>query len=655
MEWLTPLIGAITAAAAVPALVLLYFLKLKRQEVPVSSTLLWKRAVQDLQVNAPFQKLRRNILLLLQLLALAAVLLALAQPILNLRAGPGVRMVLLIDRSASMNATDADGGRSRLAEAKKQAKAMIDSMQGPGLIGLGSKGDEAMVLAFDAHAKVMSNFTANKAQLKAAVDAIEPTDGASALTEAVTVARAFAQTSGELENNRSATEAAQLELFSDGRISDLDSLAMRPNELQLHWIGKSRDNVAVVAMQARRSYDKAEQVHAFTTLANYGDKPAKCDVQLSVSGVVRSVRPITIPPTTPAVADKPETVGKTSLSFTLAHSGAGVVEVRQLRKDTLACDDVAWAILPAPRKLTALLVTNGNSPLEIALEACSLARLDVTSPAAFDAVIAGDAPAPPYDVIVLDRHAPAKLPRGRYMIFGAPPPDVNVTNAGLLDNQFIVDWRGRHPVLQFVNLSEMYVAKAVNIKLPRDAAVLAEFGTSPAIAMIRRRGSTMLLTTFDVLQTRWPLEPGFVMFCYNAVNFLGLEVGRERPVDMKVGQAIAVRADGQPLATLTRPNGASERITADPSGMFRFPATDRVGVYRVESPGRGVTHCAVNLLDESESNIAPSRNILLASGKVKTMTTAPRRSNQVVWPYLVLVAMVLVCVEWIVYNSKARL
>ena len=129
MEWLTPLVGAIAAAAAVPTLVLLYFLKLKRQEVPVSSTLLWKRAVQDLQVNAPFQRLRRNILLLLQLLALAAVLFALAQPVLSLRAGPGKRLVLLLDRSASMNAADAPGGATRLAEAKKQAKVLIERGQ----------------------------------------------------------------------------------------------------------------------------------------------------------------------------------------------------------------------------------------------------------------------------------------------------------------------------------------------------------------------------------------------------------------------------------------------------------------------------------------------------------------------------------------------
>src|SRR6478736_9967347 len=111
------------AALAIPALLVLYFLKLRRREMPVSSTLLWRKAVQDLQVNAPFQKLRRNLLLLLQLLLLILLCLALMRPVANFKQGAGKLTVILIDRSGSMAAKDVAGGkRTRLEEAKRLAR-----------------------------------------------------------------------------------------------------------------------------------------------------------------------------------------------------------------------------------------------------------------------------------------------------------------------------------------------------------------------------------------------------------------------------------------------------------------------------------------------------------------------------------------------------
>src|SRR6185436_402407 len=113
MSWLPALlnwkVALLAAGIAIPALLILYFLKLRRREMPVSSTILWKKAIQDLQVNAPFQKLRRNLLLFLQLLILALLILALAKPVANVTPTPGHTTAILIDRSASMSAKTGDG------------------------------------------------------------------------------------------------------------------------------------------------------------------------------------------------------------------------------------------------------------------------------------------------------------------------------------------------------------------------------------------------------------------------------------------------------------------------------------------------------------------------------------------------------------------
>ncbi len=419
MQWLTPLTGILAAAVAVPLLVLLYFLKLRRRQMVISSTFLWKRSIQDLQVNAPFQRLRRNLLLLLQLLALTAILLGLAGPVLRLEMGEGQRIVLLIDRSASMTATDAQG--NRLAAAKQQAGKIVDSLRGAGAFSMMGQSDQAMVIAFDSRAKVMCNFTSDKDKLRAALDSITPGDGGSSLAEAVEVGRAYAQPIGDESKGQTAEPMAQLELFSDGRVRDLSDVVVRKDELRYHCIGSSDDNIGITAMEARRSYENPNEVTVFAVLSNCGQKPVGCDVRLAVNNSIRSVQRVQVAGATAAAQDQPERAGQASVTFSLEQEGEAVIEVRQLHKDVFAMDDAAWAILPPPRRMAVALVTAGNFPLQSALKACPLALLKVLAPDEFDKASA--AQLEPFDVVVLDNHARADLPRGRYLSFGAAPGD----------------------------------------------------------------------------------------------------------------------------------------------------------------------------------------------------------------------------------------
>jgi len=651
MEWLAGTTGLIAAAVAVPLLVLMYFLKLRRTEMPVSSTLLWKRAVQDLQVNAPFQRLRRNLLLLLQLLILAAALLALARPVLSLRPGQARRYVLLIDRSASMNARE--GAATRLELAKVEARKVVEGLRSRTGLTLQDESDQAMVVAFADRAKLMCNFTSDKAQLRRAIDRVAPTDGGTSLAEAVTVARAFAQPADDAQGTAGGP-SAQLDLFSDGRIADLADLGINPGDVFYHRVGDAENNVAVVAMEARRSYVRSGEVSVFATLANYGPSAVTCPVELVLDDSVRAVRSVRVPG---RKAEQTPGPGRASVSFSLSHAGSAVVGVRQRRADALGADDAAYAILPAPKKLAVLLVTRGNAPLAWALKACPLRRLDVRTPEAFDAMDhAAMAVRQPYDVIVLDGHAPAALPRCRYLVFGAPPAASGATDAGRGGGQVIVDWRDRHPVLQHLNLSNLMVSRCRRLKLPRDAVVLAEFADSPALALTHRSGSAFLLAGFDVLQSNWPFEPSFVMFCYNAVRHLGMEMGRGRRRSLKVGDAIVVRG-GPPGrgVPVTAPGGGEREVVCDDRGTLRYPRTDRTGIYTVSVPGRPPERFAVNLLNEAESDVAPALDVELAGTQVPAAHAEVRRSNVELWPLLAAAALALACLEWFVYTAKLRL
>ncbi len=186
MQFSSPLGGVAWAVlAGIPVgIIALYFLKLRRRPVQVPSTLLWRRSLEDLHVNSLFQRLRRNLLLFLQLLAVLLAMLALAGPRIRGTVGQGQRFVLAIDNSASMSATDV--APTRLEKAKEEARKIVDAMESD---------DLAMVIAFSDRARVVSNYTGDRRLLLQRIDAIAPTEATTSLREALQVAAGLANPS----------------------------------------------------------------------------------------------------------------------------------------------------------------------------------------------------------------------------------------------------------------------------------------------------------------------------------------------------------------------------------------------------------------------------------------------------------------------------
>lgn len=653
MTWLTPMTAIVAGAVAAPLLVLLYFLKLKRRETRISSTLLWKRAVQDLQVNAPFQRLRRNILLLLQLLALLGVVAMLGSPMLRWRGPSGKRYVLLIDRSASMEATDVRP--TRLAAAKAMAKAFVKTLRSNR--GFGDS-DEAMVMAFADEPQVLCPFVADAGRLSAAIDSIQPVDAETRIAEALRIAQAFATPTDSEAQGRSTAAPAQLVLFTDGKIQDAEQITLRREAVTVYQVGQSANNIAVVALQARRSFEDPEQAAVFAGLANFEAAPAECDVQLSLDGRVISLQHVTLPAAKTA-GKSAASPGQAGVTFGLKAPGGGVLEVRALpaRPDALAADNAAWAVLAAPKRLAVLLVTPGNLVVEEAIRSLPLAKVRVMSPGEFDAVDAAQFEMTrAFDVVILDRAVPRKLPRCGYLVLG-PAPDVKgVSSTGPDKDQFILDWRTSHPALKFINLENIYARNWWKYTLPPDAHLLAESDRGPALAALSREGRSFLFVNFDVLSSNWPFRPGFVMFLYNAITFLGSPAAQTSDSVRAGGSSISVRVPaGARGIRILRPDGRVETRDPDPGGTVRYTPLDRTGVYRVHVAAGKSIPFAVNLFSAAESDIAPAPQVAFDGESVPVQKAEVAPANRDIKRHLLLFALAALCVEWFIYNKKVQI
>ena len=480
MTFLTWPIAALAAAVLVPALIVLYFLKLRRRDVEVSSTLLWKKAIQDLQANAPFQKLRNNILLILQLLALLIALLAIAQPEFASSALQEQRQIILIDRSASMSTTDGDAGPSapssaeasapsgltRLDAAKRTARAIVDRLKEPGIFEDRQKAAEVMIIVFDSGAEVRQVFTSNKALLRSAIDSIQPTQTPSSLAQAFELARVYTGTrkfedqivEGDLDpatGKRSAIgfvpsgPGATLHVISDGRLPDADKVQSAPEDrVEYHPVGSPTTiNVGITGLRAQRSFDTPSRVDIFVAVQSTDPAPRVVDVELLVDGALQKVTDVKLTAAstaTPVATDADAATiqaqrprpGLGGFVLPFQRSQAGVAQIRLIPRgdDGLSADNTAYVTIPPVRRLNIALISNGSLFVQRALEGLKPSKLDLLTPAAFQSLLdkgsaGGDGPTggiAQYDVMVFDRF----LPMVKVDVLTPPTPTTPAPAAG---------------------------------------------------------------------------------------------------------------------------------------------------------------------------------------------------------------------------------
>ena len=210
MSLLSPL-ALLFSALTIP-LLLLYFLKVRRRQQMVSSLLLWDSALRDREASTFFQRLQRDPLMLLQILALLALTLALARPAITVMGHGAKKIVVVLDTSASMKATDVSP--SRFVQAQRAALALV------GRLG---EGAEVMVVDAGIQPNVLAPFTRDRDRIVSAIRAAQPADIPSRLGDGIRTARALVGPDAR----------AEIHVFTDG--AHPEALRGQGDDVRLRW------------------------------------------------------------------------------------------------------------------------------------------------------------------------------------------------------------------------------------------------------------------------------------------------------------------------------------------------------------------------------------------------------------------------------------
>ncbi|MEY5061003.1 MAG: hypothetical protein RIS45_924 [Planctomycetota bacterium] len=672
VTWVTPLAGAILGAAVLAPLLALWFLKLRRKRRVVSSTLLWTRSLADLRANAPFQRIRFNLLLLLQILAVLAIAIAVAQPEAEGLGSAGGRHVLMIDRSASMGAIETvDGsGRaldapiSRLALAKDAAKARVRELLGGGWFS--TSASDVMVVSFGSRAEIKAPFTDSIAALETAIDAITPSDEATRIADAMELARAFTDSAnrGDTRGERVELDTSSIptiELYSDGRVSDIGGLSLRTGErIIYHRVGEAANNAAVVAISAERPPESPDKVQVFASVANPMPEPRSVTLQLAVDGTVRSITPKPVEIAAALDRDGQFVPGRAQVTFRpIEQPSNASIEVAIVEDDALRADDAALAVVAPAKRLSVLLVGSGGFVVKTLLEGLSIERFNTMTADEFDAAVAESKPLN-YDVVVFDGVAAKKLPAGRYLAFGAVPPVAGLSAYGEHKGVYPRSVRDEHPVFRSAGLDELFVSKMMAVQADRSFQVLAESPEGPMVLALDKADLHVLYVAFDPLDSNWPFQRSFVNFTANAVEHLGRAGDAIATAGVRPGEPIALRLPaGSRDVDILVPDGTRAKVIPDAEGNIAWGPATVAGLYRIEFLVAGLDSrqtrlVAVNIADPAESRIAPLPELNLGNANVQGINVSASRRGAL-WPWVLALGLLVVVIEWWYYQRQVRL
>jgi hypothetical protein len=677
-----------------PAILGLYFLKLKRHESVVPSTMLWKRAIEDLHVNSLWQKLRQNLLLYLQLLFVGLLILACIRPGWSGMNRVGERRIYIIDHSASMQASDRKP--SRLDVAREKAMKLIQDA---------ASNDSAMVIATSDRASVEQGFTNNRSLLEKAVERIEPTAQLTDVSEAFRVAAGLANPGRmSFEDNVDIQVAdavpATVYFLSDGAVGELDESEFGQLKIEYVPIGQpDTPNAGILSFAIQRSETQEAQtnpgsISAFARMIQHGSQAIECTASLYWNDALVDAQKVQLQPEQ-----------ETGIQFELEGIESGTLKLQLDHPDALPLDNVAYAAIRPDRQVSILLVTAGNTALETALRTQRITQIAKVQIEPISYLSSQDyqtnASESKYDLILYDSCSPEKMPAASTLFLGSvPPADIQPTvplgnSATLTTNTpsnapektdsptsaiepeenpkwtfgelsgpvIVLDVNRSHPISQYLEMASVGIVEARTVRPPSSGAVLMIADSGPLFAIAPRGPYQDAVLGFDIVRpsaegfeinSDWGIKRSFPVFVLSAVENLAGGITEASAASVQPGLPVQLILSNRfEKYQIVDPKGKIETIQRSGDGRFLYTKTDQLGVYEVRAEGleEPVERFCVNLFSNRESDLQVGLELKTGAESIAA-TSNTIRARQETWRWLLLLAIGFLMFEWMVFNRR---
>ena len=626
MSWpgFSALINAWWFLLLVP-LIIFYFLKLRRPRFDIPSLALWRQVVSDQRVNSPFQKFKRNLLLLLQILLLCSLIFGAMQPYLSTGSEQAQYLPVLIDNSASMAALDGPNGKSRLDEAKEKVTKLIDDLLAD---------QRLCLISVNSTARKLTDFTDNKRLLKEALARLDISQVPSRLEDGLRMAQAMSRVQA----------IDTVVLISDGNVPANIEFEL-PYKLNFQKLETAGANVGIVDFNARRSrtgWDVFARIEGTKQPdgSKSGPPTAKtlCEYELLQNG--SSIKQDTVS----IDGGKAE-----RLVFKVSTSIATSLELRVKPDgfDSLATDNVAFLDLPAPRPLT-VFCPRSMETYRNALENIPDINLypgTDNEPKAVDLKFA-EGP--------LSTGPEARV---RFSV-GFIPDDLSNLAELVSGQSEVVDWRRTSPLLQHVQLLDVQIAddpplaKGVGERDFELAGyeILATSRSGPLILERDLEGRLDYNFLFNTDRSSLVYRVGFPILIQNVTQIAAQRANLLDAKGHSTGTLPPQRIEPEIEVHIEGPNGYTETVRSDKNGFLSGMGAPYVGTYEITGPAEPL-RVGVSLLSSSETGLKAVEKLMFPEVSIEAATSV-LKTDQPLWRWFAVAGLIFLLLEWWYFQKR---